>query len=233
VIVTIFVNPMQFGAGEDFGSYPRTLEQDAEQLEASETDLLFTPPVQEVYPRGQAAQTVITVPVLSDILCGASRPGHFSGVATVVCKLLNMAQPDLALFGTKDYQQLLVIRQMVVDLCIPVEIIGILTVREGDGLARSSRNGYLTAEERSLAPALYRTLCETSAAIAEGNSDYRSLELEAIQMLEVAGFRPDYYSIRNADDLSEPDGETEDLVIVAAAYLGRARLIDNLVVDKC
>ncbi len=233
VIVSIFINPMQFGVGEDFDSYPRTLEQDAAQLQAVKTDLLFIPPVQEVYPRGQAAQTVVSVPVLSDMLCGASRPGHFSGVATVVCKLLNMAQPDLALFGTKDYQQLLVIRQMVADLCIPVEIIGIPTVREGDGLARSSRNGYLTAEERSLAPALYRTLCETSAAIAEGNSDYRVLESEAIQMLEAAGFRPDYYSIRNAADLSEPEGETESLVIVAAAYLGRARLIDNLVVDKC
>ncbi len=232
VVVTIFVNPMQFGAGEDFDSYPRTLEQDAAQLEAIETDLLFTPLVPEVYPHGQERQTVVTVPGLSDLLCGASRPDHFSGVATVVCKLLNMVQPDLALFGCKDFQQLLVVRRMVADLCIPVEIIGVPTVREVDGLARSSRNSYLTAGERKLAPALYRTLRETSVAIAEGRSDYLALESEAKQALLAAGFTPDYYSIRNATDLSLPNSGTEALVIVAAASLGRARLIDNLVVER-
>ena len=232
VVVSIFVNPMQFDAGEGFGSYPRSLEQDAAQLDAAETDLLFTPPVQEVYPRGQEAQTVVTVPGLSELLCGASRPSHFSGVATVVCKLLNMAQPDLVLFGSKDFQQLLVIRQMVADLCIPVEIVGVPTVREADGLARSSRNGYLTAEERNLAPALYRTLSETSAAIAEGSSNYVALESEAKQQLAATGLKPDYYSIRNAIDLSPPNSETEELVIVAAVYLGRTRLIDNLVIER-
>lgn len=232
VVVSIFVNPMQFGAGEDFSSYPRTLEQDATQLEAIEADLLFTPSVQEVYPRGQEAQTVVTVPKLSDTLCGTSRPGHFSGVATVVCKLLNMAQPDLALFGSKDFQQLLVIRQMVADLCIPTKIVGIPTVREADGLARSSRNSYLTAEERNLAPALYRALSKTSAAIAEGASNYATLESEARQLLVTAGFKPDYYSIRNAMDLSRPNSETETLLIATAAYLGSARLIDNLVVVR-
>ncbi len=232
VVVSIFVNPMQFGAGEDFGRYPRTLEQDATQLERAEADLLFTPPVQEVYPRGQAVQTLITVPGISNILCGASRPGHFAGVATVVCKLLNMVQPDLALFGNKDLQQLLVIRQMVEDLCIPVEIIGIPTVREPDGLARSSRNGYLTVGERSQAPALYRLLRETSKAIAQGRSDYAALESEGKQALMAAGFKPDYYSIRNATDLSEANGETQKLAILAAASLGRTRLIDNLLVEK-
>ncbi len=232
VVVSIFVNPMQFGAGEDFGRYPRTLEQDATQLESAEADLLFTPPVQEVYPRGQAVQTLITVPGISNILCGASRPGHFAGVATVVCKLLNMVQPDLALFGNKDLQQLLVIRQMVEDLCIPVEIIGIPTVREPDGLARSSRNGYLTVGERSQAPALYRLLRETSKAIAQGRSDYAALESEGKQALMAAGFKPDYYSIRNATDLSEANGETQKLAILAAASLGRTRLIDNLLVEK-
>lgn len=232
VVVSIFVNPMQFGAGEDFGRYPRTLEQDATQLESAEADLLFTPPVQEVYPRGQAVQTLITVPGISNILCGASRPGHFAGVATVVCKLLNMVQPDLALFGNKDLQQLLVIRQMVEDLCIPVEIIGIPTVREPDGLARSSRNGYLTVEERSQAPALYRLLRETSKAIAQGRCDYAALESEGKQALMAAGFKPDYYSIRNATDLSEANGETQKLAILAAASLGRTRLIDNLLVEK-
>jgi len=233
VVVSIFVNPMQFGEGEDFASYPSTIEQDVAQLETIQTNLLFTPSVQEVYPRGQKRQTVVTVPGISDTLCGASRPGHFTGVATVVCKLLNMVQPDLALFGSKDFQQLLVIRQLVEDLCMPVEIVGVPTVRDTDGLARSSRNGYLTADERALAPTLYRTLCATSAAIAEGNKDYTTLELEAMQALEAAGFKPDYYSIRNAADLLEPHGESNSLVILAAAYLGRARLIDNLVVDKC
>ncbi len=232
VVVSIFVNPMQFGAGEDFGRYPRTLEQDATQLESAGVDLLFTPSVQEVYPRGQEAQTAITVPGISNILCGASRAGHFAGVATVVCKLLNMVQPDLALFGNKDLQQLLVIRQMVEDLCIPVEIMGIPTVREPDGLARSSRNGYLTAEERSQAPALYRVLCETSRAIAQGRSDYAALESEGKQSLMAAGFKPDYYSIRNAADLSEPNGEMQKLAILAAACLGRTRLIDNLLVER-
>ena len=230
-VVSIFVNPMQFGAGEDFDSYPRTIEQDSGQLEAVDTDLLFTPSVHEVYPRGEEEQTVVTVPGLSNILCGVSRPDHFAGVATIVCKLFNMVQADLALFGSKDFQQLMVIRRMVEDLCIPIEIVAVPTVRESDGLARSSRNGYLTAEERNIAPLLYRTLCETSAAINQGCNDYSMLESEAKQALEKAGFRPDYYQICNAADLSKPAVETEKRVILAAAYLGRARLIDNLLVD--
>ena len=228
VVVSIFVNPLQFGAGEDFDSYPRTLEADAAQLEQAGTDLLFAPPVGEVNPRPQAEQVTGTLPGLSDILCGASRPGHFSGVATVVCKLFNMVQPDLALFGEKDFQQLLVIRRMTEDFCLPVEIQGVPTVREQDGLARSSRNGYLTPEERSRAPALYRVLCEAAQAIQAGNGDYVALETAATEKLEAAGFGPDYFSIRRASDLALPETADKDLVILAAAQLGKARLIDNL-----
>ncbi len=228
VVVTIFVNPLQFGDGEDFDSYPRTMQQDSDALEETSVDLLFAPSVNEVYTRPQQLQTKVEVPGLSDILCGASRPGHFVGVATVVCKLFNMVQPDIALFGEKDYQQLLVIRHMVDDLCIPVEIVGVPTVREDDGLAMSSRNGYLTVQERQLAPGLRRVLQTTADAIESGEMDYAKLEIDARQALEKAGFRPDYYSIRRADNLAEPDDADSSLVIVAAAYLGKARLIDNL-----
>ena len=228
VVVSIFVNPMQFGEGEDFDSYPRTLEDDSAKLTGVGTDLLFAPSVVEVYPKPQSEQTRIEVPLISDILCGASRPGHFVGVATVVCKLFNMALPDVAVFGEKDFQQLMVIRRMVEDLCIPVEIIGVATVREQDGLARSSRNGYLTPQERKLAPALYRILQETASKISGGKRDYSLLEADANQALLEAGFKPDYFKIRRAEDLTEAATTDNRLVILAAAYLGKARLIDNL-----
>ena len=228
VVVSIFVNPMQFGEGEDFDSYPRTLEDDSAKLTGVDTDLLFAPSVVEVYPKPQSEQTRIEVPLISDVLCGASRPGHFVGVATVVCKLFNMALPDVAVFGEKDFQQLMVIRRMVEDLCIPVEIIGVATVREQDGLARSSRNGYLTPEERELAPALYRILQETASKISGGKRDYSLLEADANQALLEAGFKPDYFKIRRAEDLTEAATTDNRLVILAAAYLGKARLIDNL-----
>ncbi len=231
VVVSIFVNPLQFGEGEDFSSYPRTMQQDSDALEATGADLLFAPAVDEVYSRPQQLQTKVEVPGLSDILCGASRPGHFVGVATVVCKLFNMVQSDIALFGQKDYQQLMVIRHMVDDLSVPVEIIGVPTVREADGLAMSSRNGYLTAEEREQAPELYRIMLESAKSIESGERDYAKLELQSRQALEKSGFRPDYYYIRRADDLAEPNAADQSLVIVAAAYLGRARLIDNLQVS--
>lgn len=231
VLVTIFVNPLQFGPKEDFASYPRTLAQDQEALSAAGTDLLFAPGVDVVYPQGQAQHTRVEVPGLSDILCGAARPGHFAGVATVVCKLLNMAQPDLALFGEKDFQQLAVIRRMVTDLCLPVEIIGVPTVREPDGLAMSSRNGYLSADERFRAPALSRTLNWVADQLRAGHRDYARIEAEAAEPLRQEGFEPEYVSIRRAADLAEPDpDETEPLVVLAAARLGRARLIDNLLV---
>ncbi len=167
-LVSIFVNPMQFGPKEDFGAYPRTMERDRELLRGEGADLLFAPPVQAVYPRGQQEQTRVEVPEISDVLCGASRPGHFVGVATVVCKLLNMTQPDVAIFGEKDFQQLLVIRRMVEDLCLPVDVRGLVTVREPDGLAMSSRNGYLSAEERARAPALSASLRRAAERLCDG-----------------------------------------------------------------
>lgn len=231
-LVTIFVNPLQFGEGEDLASYPRTLETDREKLLSAETDMLFTPSVEEVYPNGQRAQTRVEVPELSDLLCGASRSGHFVGVATVVCKLFNMAQPDLAVFGEKDYQQLLVIRRMVADLALPVKIVGMATAREPDGLARSSRNSYLSKAERDIAPRLYQTLQNTAQAIAAGENDLDSLEASAQAMLRAAGFRLDYYSVRRVADLMPPEGGDQELVVLAAAWLGRPRLIDNLVVTR-
>jgi pantoate--beta-alanine ligase len=180
-----------------------------------------------MYPRGQDAQTRVEVPGLSGILCGASRPGHFTGVATVVCKLFHMVQPDLALFGEKDYQQLLVIRRLVEDLAMPIEVVGVPTVREPDGLAMSSRNGYLSAEERARAPALHRTLQIAADALRTGRPA-AEVEREASETLALAGMRPDYISVRRGLDLAEPGEADRDLVILAAAYLGRTRLIDNL-----
>jgi pantoate--beta-alanine ligase len=228
VVASIFVNPMQFGEGEDFDAYPRTLEADQAKLVDAGVDLLFAPTASIIYPAGADRQTRVEVPQLSDILCGASRPGHFVGVATVVCKLFNMVQPDLAVFGEKDYQQLMVIRRMVADLAMPIEIVGKPTVRESDGLALSSRNGYLSAEERAKAPQLYRALQSTAAALRDGNRDYTGLEAEAEKCLQAEGFRPDYFAIRRAEDLAIPDENEGKLVILAAAYLGTTRLIDNL-----
>jgi pantoate--beta-alanine ligase len=231
-IVSIFVNPLQFGAGEDFVSYPRTLESDRQQLTVAEADLLFVPEVQELYPRGHAAQTRVEVPGLSDILCGESRPGHFVGVATVVCKLFNMVQPDVALFGEKDYQQLLVIRRMVEDLAMPIQVEGMATVREADGLAMSSRNGYLSPRERQQAPCLYRVLAQMAESIAVGRDDYAALEQQAIMDLRTAGLRPDYLSVRRTLDLAPPQATDRQLRVLAAVYLGTARLIDNLPVIR-
>jgi pantoate--beta-alanine ligase len=228
-VVSIFVNPMQFGEGEDYDAYPRTLQADEDKLRAAGADLLFAPTVKAVYPYGAGEQTRVEVPGISDILCGASRPGHFVGVATVVCKLFNMVQPDVAVFGEKDYQQLMVIRRMVADLCMPIEIVGKATVREADGLAMSSRNGYLSADERRVAPGLYRTLQATAAALGSGERDYGKLESEAVKALQSLGFRPDYFVIRQARDLAPPGADAGPLVILAAAYLGATRLIDNLV----
>jgi pantoate--beta-alanine ligase len=228
VVVSIFVNPLQFGAGEDFDSYPRTLESDAEMLEPEGTDLLFAPTVQTMYPKPQDEQTRVEVPGISGQLCGATRPGHFAGVATVVCKLFNMVQPDLAFFGKKDFQQLMVIRRMVEDLAMPVRIVGVETMREPDGLAMSSRNGYLTPSERQIAPGLYRTLTDLRDALVAGERDYAALEQQAGERFEERGLRTDYVVIRRADDLGMPGDRDTELVILAAAYLGKARLIDNL-----
>jgi pantoate--beta-alanine ligase len=227
VVVSIFVNPTQFGVGEDFDRYPRTEQLDQEKLRAINTDLLFLPSVAEMY--SPTAKTVISVAGLSNIHCGVSRVGHFDGVATVVAKLFNMVQPDIALFGLKDFQQLAIIRTMVADLNIPVDIIGIEIVREADGLAMSSRNGYLNTEQRKTAPVLYQTLCAARDAI-KASVDYRLVEQQALSRLQQAGFEPDYFQICRSDDLNPALAEDKNLVILAAAKLGATRLIDNFIV---
>jgi pantoate--beta-alanine ligase len=232
VVVSIFVNPMQFGEGEDFASYPRTLAEDSAKLAARGADLLFAPEVAEVYPGGTGSLTRVEVPELSDILCGAFRSGHFTGVATVVVKLLNLVQPDVALFGEKDFQQLAVIRRVVLDLNIPVEIVGVPTVRAPDGLAMSSRNGYLTVQERQVAPTLYQSLQEAAQRVLEGGQNYTAVEADTIERLRRAGFRPEYVSVRRTADLKAPTAADRDLVILGAAWLGNARLIDNLTVHR-
>lgn len=227
VVVSVFVNPLQFGKNEDFDRYPRTPDADADKLRAAMTDVLFMPTVAEVYPQGLKVQTRIEVPGVSDILCGAFRPGHFSGVATVVNMLFNMVQPDVALFGEKDYQQLYVIRCMVRDLHLPVEVIGVPTVRDENGLALSSRNQYLNAEERRLAATIYRSLQETATHLRAGNRDFGALQEQGGQTLRSAGFRPDYYEILQPD-LKPPQPGDQAVVILVAAWLGKARLLDNL-----
>ena len=231
VIVSIFVNPMQFDRADDLAAYPRTLEQDCRKLDGFNTELLFTPGLKEVYPQGVENTTRIEVPGLSDILCGANRPGHFRGVATVVTKLLNMVQPDVAVFGQKDYQQLILIRRLVADLSIPVEIADVPTQREPDGLAMSSRNHYLSPAERKLAPGLYRTLLDIAKGIEAGDRNYRELEKRGVQRLTQGGLRPDYVSICRQDDLTMAKIGDDRFALLAAAWLGKARLIDNILIN--
>ena len=228
VIVSIFVNPMQFGKNEDLASYPRTLEADCAGLKQHGADAVFTPTPEMMYPRGLDVQTFVEVPKLGDLHCGASRAGHFRGVSTIVCKLFNLVQPDVACFGQKDYQQLAIIRQMVTDLSLPIEIVGVPTERASDGLALSSRNGYLTAEQRTTAPALYRTLQWMKQQLHQGVSDLRALEQQAKDQLNAAGFKADYVNISNRQTLVPASDSTAALVILAAAYLGTTRLIDNI-----
>jgi len=229
VVASVYVNPLQFGPQEDLDAYPHTPEQDRALLEKAQVDVLFLPDDAAIYPRGRAASTRVEVPEVSDILCGAARPGHFRGVATVVHRLFQLVTPDVALFGKKDYQQLLVIRLMTADFGLPIEIVGIDTVRDADGLALSSRNGYLTPEERRIAPRLYASL-QTLAGQIQGVSGpgFAVLERQAAEQLAIAGFRPDYVSVRRQQDLGMPGPGDRQLVILAAAWLGRARLIDNL-----
>ncbi|MFD3299849.1 pantoate--beta-alanine ligase [Aquipseudomonas alcaligenes] len=228
VVASIFVNPLQFGPNEDLAKYPRTLVADQEKLVAAGCQLLFHPDVEEMYPHGQEGQTRVSVPGVSEGLCGGSRPGHFEGVATVVTKLFNMVQPDLAVFGEKDFQQLAVIRTLVRDLNMPIQIIGEPTVRAEDGLALSSRNGYLSAEQRAAAPALYRTLQQLASTIRDGNRDFAQLIEAGQASLVSAGFRPDYLEIREASSLRPAEANDTQLVILGAAFMGTTRLIDNL-----
>lgn len=231
VVSSIFVNPLQFAAGEDLDNYPRTLAEDQEKLTSRGCNFLFAPPDAEVYPHGREAQTQVEVPVISDMYCGASRPGHFRGVSTVVCKLFGMVQPDIAIFGEKDFQQLMVIRRMTEDLSLPVEIQGAPIARNEYGLALSSRNGYLSSQELETAIELNRTLRNAKRMILEGNKDYLSIEEQAQANLEIAGFKRDYYKICRRSDLQAATPSDSELVIVAAAYLGPARLIDNIQID--
>ena len=234
IVASVYVNPLQFGPTEDFGAYPRTPEQDRVLLDTVGVDLLFLPDDAAIYPRGRALSTRIEVPALSDILCGAARPGHFRGVATVVHRLFQIVAPDVALFGKKDYQQLLVIRLMTADFGLPIEIVGVDTVREADGLAMSSRNAYLTVAERGVAPKLAATLQTLAGGLRNpgaAESGFATLEAQAAEQLMSAGFRPDYVSVRRQQDLALPGSGDRKLVILAAAWLGHARLIDNLELD--
>lgn len=231
VVVSIFVNPMQFGANEDLDNYPRTLNEDKQGLADLETDIVFTPSVDTIYPNGLGAQSFVDVPDISMGYCGGSRPGHFRGVATVVTKLFNLVQPDYACFGEKDFQQLQVIKTMTRDLSIPVEVIGVPTMREVSGLAMSSRNGYLSADQKATATVLFKTLNECAEQIKSGNKDFIALSNSAKQNLEAAGLKPDYFEIAQRDTLKTATLDDNHFVILAAAFLGSVRLIDNMQVD--
>ena len=231
VVATVFVNPLQFGPNEDFDRYPRTLPEDRARLEPAGCDLLFAPSVAEIYPRGRQNLATVSVPGLGDILEGEFRPGFFDGVATVVSILFHLVQPDVALFGRKDYQQFRVVQRLVADLHLPLTLVGVPTRREPDGLAMSSRNQYLSADERSVAPALYRALAAVAQRLRTGSRDFAALEDEASRLLANQGFKPQYLLVRDPDDLGEPRAEGRGWVIVVAAHLGRTRLIDNLEVE--
>jgi pantoate--beta-alanine ligase len=227
VIASIFVNPLQFNNQSDLSNYPRSLEQDQALLEENDCQLLFAPTVDEMYPNGQESQSIVSVPDISLGLCGGSRPGHFDGVATVVTKLFNMVQADKAFFGEKDFQQLAVIRKMVADLCIPIAVVGVTTERNSEGLALSSRNGYLSANELALAPAIFKALQDVAQAIQQGNDFATTLD-ETQQRLNQQGFKVDYLALCREHDLKPATADDDKLVVLVAAFLGSARLIDNL-----
>jgi pantoate--beta-alanine ligase len=228
VVVSIFINPMQFGPDEDLEAYPRTLQSDSRLLESLGVDVLFMPDASDIYARGLEQQTFVEVPGLSYMICGASRPGHFRGVATIVCKLFNMVQPNLAFFGEKDFQQLQVIKAMVTDLSMNLKVFGVATTREDDGLAMSSRNQYLRGAHRKLAPTLYEKMQQLVGEIQTGRRDFIKLTQEYKLELSKLGFNPDHLEIRNIENLLQPGHEDQELVLLAAAFLGKTRLIDNL-----
>lgn len=230
VVVSIFVNPMQFDRAEDLANYPRTLMQDQAALQSVDADLLFTPSAELIYPQGVAAETFVEVPELSARLEGAQRPGHFRGVSTIVCKLFNLVQPDVACFGEKDFQQLAIIRQMVADLYMEIEIIGVPIVREASGLALSSRNGYLTEEEHQRAPAIYQQLQQLKQRIEAGERDFATLSKDGAVALNAQGFKTDSIDFIDADTLLPVTAKTKRIAILLAAFLGKARLIDNMIV---
>jgi len=230
VVVSIFINPTQFDRAEDLAAYPRTIDNDLKLLKQENIDLVFLPEVDEMYPEGSA--TRVEVDGISDILEGDSRPGHFSGVATIVAKLFNLVQPDISVFGEKDFQQLMLIRRMVADLDFGIEIIGAPTAREDSGLAMSSRNNYLNEKQRNeIAPGLYAELCRIRDSILAGERNYAQLQVESTENLNRQGFRTDYIEVRNANDLSVARSNDTELVILASAWLGKARLIDNVTLN--
>ncbi|MFY8274122.1 pantoate--beta-alanine ligase [Pseudoalteromonas sp. SSDWG2] len=231
VVVSIFVNPMQFGANEDLDAYPRTLKEDQSGLSERGADYLFTPTVDTIYPNGLDAQSYVDVPGVSMGYCGGSRPGHFRGVATVVTKLFNLVQPDIACFGEKDFQQLQVIKTMVRDLAIPVEVVGVPTQRDVNGLALSSRNGYLSEAQKQQATILFKTLHWVKEQIITGNRDFAALEAQAIAHIQEQGMRSDYFSVAERNTLKAAKSDDTELVILAAAFLDKVRLIDNLALD--
>ena len=228
VVTTLFVNPLQFGTNEDLDGYPQSFDADRTALETLEIEILFCPTTETMYPLGQTSQTKTSVPGIGNTLCGERRHGHFDGVTTVVTKLFNLVQPDRAYFGEKDWQQLVIIRKLVHDLNFPIDTIGVPTVRANDNLALSSRNHYLTAHERRVAPRLYQQLCSVRDLIQEGNTDYSSAEESAKAVLSAVGFRPEYVVVRDADTLDHPNDNSNELRVFGAAHLGRARLIDNV-----
>ncbi|EFB3061889.1 pantoate--beta-alanine ligase [Escherichia coli] len=231
VVVSIFVNPMQFDRPEDLARYPRTLQEDCEKLNKRKVDLVFAPSVKEIYPNGTETHTYVDVPGLSTMLEGASRPGHFRGVSTIVSKLFNLVQPDIACFGEKDFQQLALIRKMVADMGFDIEIVGVPIMRAKDGLALSSRNGYLTAEQRKIAPGLYKVLSSIADKLQAGERDLDEIITIAGQELNEKGFRADDIQLRDADTLLEVSETSKRAVILVAAWLGDARLIDNKMVE--
>ncbi|QUM77701.1 pantoate--beta-alanine ligase [Moritella sp. 24] len=230
VVVSIFVNPMQFNQAADLAAYPRTLDQDCRALQSVDTDLVFTPTPELIYPKGLAAQTFIQVPGISEVLEGEHRPGHFNGVSTIVAKLFNLVQPDVALFGEKDFQQLALIRHMVNDLAMPIQIVGVPTVREESGLAMSSRNGLLTAEERAIAPLLAEVMATIASQVSIDEQANQALVTQATAQLNAAGFNTDAIDIVDADTLATLTAHSQQAVILMAAFLGKARLIDNQVI---
>jgi pantoate--beta-alanine ligase len=231
-VASIFVNPMQFGPNEDYAQYPRTPTKDADMLAAAGCNLMFMPDVAEIYPNGSERATRVDVPSLSRVLDGEFRPGHFEGVSTIVGTLFHIVEPDVAIFGEKDFQQLTIIRRMVADLCMAVQIVGAPTVRDSDGLAMSSRNQYLTAAEREVAPRIYQTLQGAANRLQAGDTEFSSIERTGVEALAKAGMKPDYFSVRRAQDLGTPAPDTRHLVVLTAARLGKARLIDNIQVRK-
>ncbi len=232
VVVSVFVNPTQFGPGEDYTEYPRTLDKDQRRLQRAGVDALFAPSVEEMYPAGIESTTQVLVPELSTILEGASRPGHFAGVASVVCRLFNICTPDVAAFGQKDYQQLVVLRRMVADLHIPVSILAGTTERARNGLALSSRNSYLSDAQKEQAAVLHAALTAVGDAIQDGAGDYDELEASGSRQLEQAGLQPEYFAIRRAYDLAPPGKSDMNLVVLTAARLDRVRLLDNMLVSR-